>query len=144
MLIKGKCHCGNIAFSLTWDPDPVEIPARACDCTFCTKHGGLYTSNPNGSLKVAIEDASRVSKYTFGTGTADFIVCSNCGVVPVVTSTIDGNTYAVVSVNAFQDVPASLLRRTPASFGAETEATRLARRQRNWIGKVEFVRSLDA
>lgn len=144
MLIRGKCHCGNVAFALTWDPDPTEIPARACDCSFCTKHGGLWTSNPNGALRVAIEDLSRVSKYRFGTGTADFHVCSTCGVVPVATSTIGGRVYAVVSVNVFQDVPASLVRRAPASFGTETEVTRLARRQRNWIGKVEFVRSLDA
>jgi len=33
MLIHGKCHCGNIAFSLTWEPDPAEIPARACACS---------------------------------------------------------------------------------------------------------------
>jgi hypothetical protein len=143
VLVKGACHCGNIAFALTWEPDPMEIPARACDCSFCSKHGGLWTSNPNGALKIAVEDGTRVSKYTFGTRTADFLVCSTCGVVPVVTSTIDGHVFAVVSVNAFQDVPASLLRRAPASFGSETEATRLARRQRNWIGKVEFVRSLD-
>lgn len=144
MLIRGRCHCGNVAFVLTWEPDPVEIPARACDCSFCTKHGGLWTSHPNGALRVAIEDATRVSKYAFGTRTAEFHVCSTCGVVPVVTSTIEGHLYAVVSVNAFQDVPAALLRRAPASFEAETEATRLARRQRNWIGNVEFVRSLDA
>ena len=35
--------------SLTWDPDPKEIPARACDCTFCQKHGGVWTSNPRGA-----------------------------------------------------------------------------------------------
>jgi hypothetical protein len=29
MLINGECHCGNIAFSLAWEPDPVEIPAAA-------------------------------------------------------------------------------------------------------------------
>jgi len=22
LLIHGKCHCGNISFSLTWEPDP--------------------------------------------------------------------------------------------------------------------------
>lgn len=142
MVIKGACHCGNIAFTLTWEPDPAEIPARACDCSFCTKHGGLWTSNPNGALKIAVGDAARVSKYSFGTGTADFHVCSMCGVVPVVTSTIDGHTYAVVSINAFVGIPTSLLRRSPASFDAESEATRLARRKRNWIASVEFVRSI--
>jgi hypothetical protein len=138
MLIRGSCHCGNISFSLDWDPDPAEIPARACDCSFCTKHGGVWTSNPHGSLKVAVKNPSLVSKYTHGTETADFHVCSKCGVVPFVTSRIDGQLYAVVSVNAFEGVEPSLLRRAPASFGEETEASRLARRKRNWISRVEY------
>ena len=139
MLIRGKCHCGNIAFSLTWDPDPKEIPARVCDCTFCQKHGGVWTSNPTGALEVRIQDVSKISKYAFATGTAEFQICARCGVVPVVTSEIDGKTYAVVNVNAFENVEPSLLRRAPVSFEGEAEATRLARRQRNWIGDVTFV-----
>lgn len=138
MLIKGKCHCGNIAFSLTWDPDPKEIPARACDCTFCRKHGGVWTSNPRGALEVTIQDASRVSRYAFGTETAEFQICARCGIVPVVTSRIDGRLYAVVNVNAFENVDASLLERVPASFGAEETDSRLARRRRNWIPSVTF------
>ena len=31
-------------------------------------------------------------------------MCTACGVVPVVTSRIDGRLYAVVSVNAFENV----------------------------------------
>ena len=73
-----------------------------------------------------------------GTRTADFHVCTRCGVVPVVTSYIDGQLYAVVSVNAFEGVPASLLRRAPASFDGEGTDDRLARRKRNWIRDVEF------
>ena len=49
MIIRGGCHCGNIRFSLSWEPDPAEIPARACICSFCTKHGGVWTSNPRAS-----------------------------------------------------------------------------------------------
>jgi hypothetical protein len=80
-----------------------------------------------------------VSRYAFGTKTADFHVCSDCGVAPVVTSAIEGRIYAVVSVKAFDDVQAATLKQTPASFDGENEGDRLARRQRNWIGTVEFV-----
>jgi hypothetical protein len=139
MLIHGKCHCGNIAFSLAWEPTPAEIPARACDCSFCTKHGGVWTSNPKSALEVAIRDRSLVSVYAHGTRTADFHVCSKCGVVPVVTSRIDGRLYAVVSVNSFEGVDASLLRRAPASFEGDGRDSRLARRKRNWIPDVRFV-----
>jgi hypothetical protein len=138
MLIRGRCHCGNIAFSLAWEPDPVEIPARACGCSFCTKHGGVWTSNPKGALRVGVEDPALASKYAFGTRTADFHICKRCGIVPVVTSLIDGHLYAVVSVNAFEGIDPSLLRRGPANFDGEGTDTRLARRKRNWIADVRF------
>lgn len=138
MLIHGRCHCGNISFCLTWEPEPAEIPARACTCSFCTKHGGVWTSNPAGALEVTVKDPALVSSYAFGTRTAEFNICSRCGVVPVVTSRIDGRLYAVVSVNAFEDVEPSLLRRAPASFDGEREDTRLARRKRNWIADVKY------
>lgn len=139
MLINGRCHCGNISFKLTWEPEPKEIPARACGCSFCAKHGGVWTSCNTGSLQVAVKTVTKVSKYAFGTNTAQFHVCAACGIVPVVTSQIEGRTYAVVSVNAFEGVEASLLRHAPASFDGETEEVRLARRKRNWIPNVEYI-----
>jgi len=56
MLIRGKCHCGNVAFSLTWEPEPAEIPARACTCSFCTAHGAVWTSNPHGTLEIVVNE----------------------------------------------------------------------------------------
>ena len=58
--------------------------------------------------------------------------------VPVVTSRIDGRLYAVVSVNAFENVEPALLRRAPATFEGENEQARLSRRKRNWIADVQF------
>ncbi len=139
MLISGGCHCGNISFALTWAPDPVEIPARACSCSFCVKHGGVWTSCPTGALKITVRDSSLVSKYAFGTKTAEFHVCSRCGIVPVVTSRIGDRLYAVVSVNALEGVAPSLLRHASTTFEGENQEDRLARRRRNWIGDVEFV-----
>ena len=136
MLIRGRCHCGNISFVLDWKPDPTEIPARACGCSFCVKHGGVWTSCPGGTLAVRFADPQRVSTYEFGTHTAQFHVCATCGVPPVVTSRIDGRLYAVVNVNAFDDADPALLKKTPASFDGEDESGRLARRARNWIGNV--------
>jgi hypothetical protein len=138
MLIHGACHCGNIHFQLAWSPEPTEIPARACSCGFCTKHGGIWTSCPAGQLRVTVAEPKMMSRYTFGTRTADFHICTQCGVVPVVTSWIDGRLYAVVSVNAFENVDKQLLRHAPASFDGEEEGARLARRKRNWIADVDF------
>jgi len=138
-MILGRCHCGNISFSLAWEPDPVEIPARACTCSFCSKHGGVWTSHAAGLLHIAIADATRVSRYAFGTRTAEFHVCARCGVVPVVTSRIDDNLYAVVNVNTFDGVDPALLRRVTANLDGEGTDSRLARRKRGWIARVEVV-----
>lgn len=83
-----------------------------------------------------MRDSTKVSKYEFGTKTAHFHVCSTCGVVPVVTSLIDGRLYAVVNVNTFEGVDPALIKRAPASVEGETEEARLARRKRNWICNV--------
>lgn len=139
MLITGRCHCGNIAFTLDWTPEPAEIPARACTCSFCTQHGGVWTSYPSAALALRVRDAARVSKYAFGTRTAEFHVCAVCGAVPVATSRIDGRLYAVVNVNTFEGVDPSRLRRSASTLDGESEAERLARRQRNWIGNVTYV-----
>ena len=138
MLIAGKCHCGNIAFGLEWEGDPPEIPARACGCSFCVKHGGVWTSNPRSRLTVTIRDAALVSKYAFGTGTATFYVCSTCGAVPLVASEIANRLYAVVNVNTLENVDESWLRRAAANFDGEGVDSRLARRQRNWIADVRI------
>ena len=138
MLIRGQCHCGNVSFTLAWEPEPAEIRARECGCSFCRKHGGVWTSHPGGRLRVAIAEPRLVKRYTFGTRTAEFLVCSRCGIVPVVTSRIDGRDYAVVSVNAFENVDAAIIRRSGADFDGEGTEDRLARRQRNWIADVSF------
>jgi len=138
MRIKGACHCGNVRFELDWLPEPTGIPARACDCTFCQKHGGMWTSCATGNLVVEVADPARVNRYAFGTKTADFHVCAHCGAVPVVTSEIGGNTYAVVNVNTFEGLDPALLKRAAANFDGEDEASRLARPVRGWIPNVEF------
>ena len=136
MKIQGACHCGNIAFELDWSPDPAAIPARACGCTFCVKHAGVWTSKPDGILRVRIADESQVSRYRFGTKTATFHICRTCGVPPLVTSAIDGSLYAVVNVNTFDEAARRLLQSTPVTFEGEDEAARLARRKRGWIADV--------
>jgi hypothetical protein len=141
MLIRGKCHCGNIAFELEWEGDPPEIPARACSCSFCVKHGGVWTSNPKSRLGVAVRDASLVSKYVFGSRTATFHVCSQCGVVPLVTSELASRLYAVVNVNVLENVDQAWLRRSTVTFEGEDVESRLARRERNWIADVRITAS---
>jgi hypothetical protein len=142
MKLTGRCHCGNISFLFEIEPDPLEIPARICTCSFCVKHGGIWTSSTTGSLRIRVRDEAQVSRYEFATRTAKFHVCAQCGVVPFVTSEVEGRTYAVVSVNALENAPAHLMRRGSASFDGEGKGERLARRARNWIPHVEYLREI--
>jgi hypothetical protein len=144
MLLIGKCNCGNIAFDLEWPGDASEIPARACSCSFCTKHGGVWTSNPTSRLAVRIRDGSLVSRYAFGSNTAIFHVCSQCGAVPLVTSEIDDRLYAVVNVNVLENIDPSWLHRAVVTFENEDTQSRLARRKRNWVGEVRIVIEANA
>lgn len=143
MFIDGKCHCGNIAFVLDWPGVASDVVARVCNCTFCVKHGGVWTSNPDAKLSVSFQQIDDVSKYAFGTQTATFHVCIRCGAVPIVTSRIDGRLYAVVNVNTFENFDITQLRRLPADFEGEQQHSRLARRQRNWIPDVHIREGID-
>ena len=134
--IEGKCHCGNIRFLFERSQQQPQIAVRACSCTFCQMHGGVYTSDPGGKLDVYVLDSSLVNKYRFGTKTAEFYICSRCGVVPVVSSEIEGNLYAVVNVNTFQNVDKSDLEQSITNFKGETTANRLGRRSKTWIPRV--------
>jgi len=138
MRIEGKCHCGNIRYGIEWPGEGSEITIRACGCTFCTKHGGSWTSHRDAELTGEVRNASLVSKYRFGTGTADFYVCGRCGAVPFVTSAIEGHLYAVVNVNTFEGINLSSLLRTATNFDGEGTGERLERRKRNWIQAVQI------
>ena len=139
MQIHGSCHCGNLAFVLRWEPDPETIPARACTCSFCVKHAAVWTADPAGVLRVRVREPAQVTKYEFATKTAEFHVCALCGVVALATCTIDGRLFAVVNVNAFDDVDPVLLRHAQVDFDGEATESRLARRSQRWIGDVEIV-----
>lgn len=107
------------------------------------RHGCAWTACPQGSLRIVRRDARCISLYEFGTRTAQFHVCAQCGVVTIATSRIDGRSYAVVNANAFDNLPAGMLQRAVASFDDESESARLARRQRNWIASVAWVDAAD-
>ena len=85
-----------------------------------------------------INDATTVSKYRFGTETADFYVCSICGVVPFATSEIAESLYAVVNVNTFEETDTLSITGSPSDFDGEQLGTRLDRRKQNWIPEVRI------
>ena len=130
--IKGSCHCGNIIITFDWPGSGLSIPVRRCSCALCTKHGAVWTSHPDGRFQLRIADDARVTRYRFGTRTADFHTCLTCGVIPIVTCLIEGTRYAVVNASTFDNVDRAELVETATDFEGETTENRLARRRRNW------------
>lgn len=138
MQFHGACHCGGIRFVLTWPAAPQPLPARRCGCSFCQKHGAAWTSHPTARLEVQWRDPARVTAYAFGTRTARFHLCQDCGVVPLVSCDIDGRSHAVVNALTLDGSPPLDLSALAGSLDQEDLATRLARRARNWIPEVRF------
>ena len=136
--ITAACHCGNVRFNLLWPESEATIQVRECGCSFCRKHGGAWTAHRNSKLNVQIENSLRVSRYNFGTKTADFHVCTVCGVVPFVSSDIGGRQYAVVNVNTFENADRFSRVASSVDFDGEGVDSRLERRARNWIPSVRF------
>ena len=53
-IIEGGCHCGNIQYHYAVEVPLGSLSIRACNCSFCTKQGAIYTSDPKGKLNVKI------------------------------------------------------------------------------------------
>ena len=144
MLISGQCRCGNISLNLEWLPDPSRIPAWACTCSFCQAHNGVWTSSSSAKLQVQINNPTLLTRHTFGTRTADFLICKQCEDIPVVTSEIDGRLYAVVNVHALRGIPPTLLKHFQSDFDGESVEERTNRRRQNWISCVTVTSPVSA
>jgi hypothetical protein len=136
--IEGGCHCGNVRYRLTWPGISDFIPARACGCSFCRPRRATYTSHPEARLEAVIADAAHLSRYRFGTSTAEFFVCRRCGHMTFAVSEIDGREYAVVNVFTFDDAEAMEFDVSSTDFDGETVEERLRRRVHNWIPNVRI------
>jgi hypothetical protein len=135
-IIEGGCHCGIIRYRLSWPSEDKVIGARACGCSFCRPRRATYTSHPEARLEAVIADETLLSRYRFGTLTADFFVCRRCGGMTFAVSEIDGRDYAVVNVFTFDRAEAMDFDVSSTDFDGETVENRLQRRARNWIPNV--------
>lgn len=126
----GSCHCGALTLEFRSGKSPAALGARTCQCAFCQMHGASWTSDPEGQVGIAF--TGPVSRYRFGTGTADFLVCATCGVVPAVTSEIDGRLRGVIRVECLEEKAAFLEEAAPMDLDGELLNDRIDRRARRW------------
>jgi len=125
----GRCHCGRITVELVSAKTPSELGTRTDTCTFCAKHGSLYTSDAAGELHVTLHEPERVERYRFGSQTADFLICTACGVF--VAACMD--ELGVLNINVLAERAEFLANPVRvADLDGESLEDRLARRRRNW------------
>ena len=126
---RGGCHCGNLRLAYRSAVAPEATLVRACQCSFCRKHGVRTVANPEGSAEIAIADPLRLLRYRFGLGIADYLVCLGCGVY---LAAVQDERRAVLVLNALEDAARFTQPARPMDYDGETAAERRARRARLW------------
>lgn len=74
--IQGGCHCGAVRFEATV---PRAVRLLACNCSMCAKTGFLHMIVPHADFRL-LSGADQLSSYRFGTGAAEHLFCSTCGI----------------------------------------------------------------
>ena len=133
--LTGHCHCGAIRVDLTTELALEELPLRACQCSFCRRHGSLTTSDPKGRLHIEAAPGA-ASRYRFGLGVTDFLLCAECGVYVAATMRVEGGLTAVVNVRGVGFPGFASREPEPMTYDDETAAERSARRADRWMPAV--------
>lgn len=96
-LLRGGCHCGRVRIEFGTSTSPADIHPRACDCSFCTRHGASYLSDPHGSLRIEVQGQDTISEYRQGSESARFLLCRCCGVLVAVVFDDAAGSYGAVN-----------------------------------------------
>lgn len=76
MKVTGGCHCGAVRFTAEV-PEVVEL--LECNCSICRKTGFLHLIVPHSLFKLEAE-RNALQSYRFGTGAAEHLFCTVCGI----------------------------------------------------------------
>lgn len=129
--LQGECHCGAIQARLVTSKPADDLQVRACQCGFCTRHGAITVSDPNGRATFMIREG-QLQAYQFATRTGTSLICQTCGVYVGVMLEDGDDVWSVMNVRGL--AVGELLNRTadPVSYDIETAEQRVARRKSKW------------
>lgn len=131
-LIRGLCHCGALGFEFDSAVAPERMALRRCGCSFCRKHGARTTTDPAGSVRFVLTRPEALRRYRFGTRSADFLVCGECGAYLAAMLEHEGRSYATLNANCFE-LDAPLQQEAPmVHYEGESADQRRARRIAKW------------
>jgi hypothetical protein len=98
ILLHGGCHCGVVKIKFMTRNPILSASPRACDCSFCQKHGAAYTSDPCGTLTIACNGPDDLLRYQQGSKHTQFLMCAHCGVLLAATYNSGSIIYGAVNV----------------------------------------------
>jgi hypothetical protein len=130
--LDGGCHCTGVRVSFETDVDPRALSLRACQCSFCRRHGARVTTDPKGRLRVIVGHPDGLLTYRFGLGITDFLLCARCGVFVSGMMPIEGRLVATLNVNVLDDGTPFARDAAPVRYDDETREARVARRRSAW------------
>ena len=136
--LHGRCHCGRIRVEFSTCQAAATISPRACDCSFCQKHGAAYVSDPAGKLRLTLTSRSAVRSYRQGSEVAEFQLCAECGVLVAVTFEHGGRVYGAVNATCL-DGSAALGAAVSASPQLLSSEAKVARWLQAWVPDVQWV-----
>jgi len=135
---SGGCHCGQLRLRFSTTLDPASIVPRACDCSFCEKHGAAFVSDPAGQLSITMPNSEALHRYRQGSNTADFLLCARCGVLVAVVFEQDTRLYAAVNARSL-DQPTGLGSAVAASPQRLSPGEKVVRWSQLWIPDVALI-----
>src|SRR5690606_26279494 len=74
---QGSCHCGATQFEVDAELDHV----RSCNCSVCSRRGALTFRVDESDLRI-LTPIELLSRYRWGSQTAEDYFCSRCGILP--------------------------------------------------------------
>jgi hypothetical protein len=126
------CHCGALLVSYRTALPPSAWSMRACQCSFCRRHGALTTSDPAGLIAFKCPDPLLLQRYRFGGHGADFLICRACGVYVGAQISSEGERFGILNAPTLMRMPPDLPSATAMTYDDETPESRLRRRRARW------------
>ena len=109
MKISGGCHCRAVRFEAEVSR---EVEILDCNCSVCAMTGFRHLIVPHEDFRL-LPGRERLTSYRFGTGAAEHLFCSICGVKSFYQPRSHPNAWSI-NFNALDD--AGTLRVSARAF----------------------------
>ena len=131
--IRGQCHCGRVQVRISLSCPVEEIELRACQCSFCRRHGARTFADPNGRAIIEAQDAETLRRYRFALKTADFLMCGECGTYIGVLLESEGAQLVTINAAGLDIDELRDRAAKPVDYESEAFEERVRRRLTAWM-----------